>query len=259
MAAALLKRNRSNRKLRDYHAARISRLIAGGRWQFNGDTVKLDLEGGLLDGQHRLHAIIKAQITVPLVVVYGIERKAFSTIDTMRVPRSHTDVVYLSNASYKYHVYVGIAVGLLCRWDRGIITERRGEDARVENDEIESKLTSDPGIIDAVAKVQHCKSIIGPGLLGFFYYLLQRGGRQDIGERLVNTLLEPGQLGIRDPYVQFRQALMAPLKTKRRDTLHCIALFIKATNAAVQGKELNALFWHGANKLRPEKFPELEL
>jgi hypothetical protein len=44
MASALLKQNKSNRKFREYHANRIARLILGGRWQFNGDTVKLDFE-----------------------------------------------------------------------------------------------------------------------------------------------------------------------------------------------------------------------
>lgn len=58
MAAKLLEHNKWNRPLNDLHVHRIKNQILKGKWQFNGDTIKVSADGDVLDGQHRLWAVI---------------------------------------------------------------------------------------------------------------------------------------------------------------------------------------------------------
>lgn len=82
LATRYLKRNLNNRNLREADVDRYARDMTAGRWQETGDTIKISPTGTLLDGQHRLEAIIRASLTVPMLVVSGIPQVAKTSIDT---------------------------------------------------------------------------------------------------------------------------------------------------------------------------------
>jgi hypothetical protein len=44
-----------------------------GRWQFDGSPIRFGIDGELLDGQHRLLAIIRSGVTIRTVVEYDVE------------------------------------------------------------------------------------------------------------------------------------------------------------------------------------------
>ena len=70
---------------RRVNSTRLSQLIAdmkAGRFIANGDTIRIDKNGKLIDGQHRLLAILATGIAVESVVVWDIDPKAVLTIDT---------------------------------------------------------------------------------------------------------------------------------------------------------------------------------
>ncbi|WP_370291532.1 hypothetical protein [Nocardioides sp.] len=77
-----LGRNYSNRGLRDAKVASFARDMAGGNWQMTGEGIKFSPEGKLLDGQHRLHAIVKANTTVMMLVIRNVSESAQSVMDT---------------------------------------------------------------------------------------------------------------------------------------------------------------------------------
>lgn len=91
-AAAWLGDRAANRRLSERRAERIADDIRAGRWKVNGDTVVFDKEGHLIDGQHRLRAIVLANAPVETYVVRGVEPDAFATIDSGRT-RSNSDVL----------------------------------------------------------------------------------------------------------------------------------------------------------------------
>jgi hypothetical protein len=59
----------------------IARAIQAGRWRCNGEPLILDQDGRLLDGQHRLAAVIEANQAIDSFVMVGIDPAHFSTID----------------------------------------------------------------------------------------------------------------------------------------------------------------------------------
>lgn len=57
------------------------KAIQEGRWRLNGETIKLDKFGAVIDGQHRLWAVIKAGIPTSFLVVRDVDSEDVGTID----------------------------------------------------------------------------------------------------------------------------------------------------------------------------------
>jgi hypothetical protein len=63
--------------------------MAAGRWHMTGEAIKIASDGLLLDGQHRLHAVIKADAPVEMMVVVGIAHEAQDLMDSGRARGVH--------------------------------------------------------------------------------------------------------------------------------------------------------------------------
>jgi hypothetical protein len=83
-AREYLKSNTKNRKLNDNHARRLREVMMAGDWWLNGETIVFGADGTLLNGQHRLTAIVQAGVFVDVLVVRGVDEEAFRTIDAGR-------------------------------------------------------------------------------------------------------------------------------------------------------------------------------
>ena len=81
MAKAILDKNTRNRPLRKARIDRYAEEMAEGRWQQNGEPIIISDKDNLMNGQHRLYAVIKAGKPVPMMVVKGIDEGAFPTMD----------------------------------------------------------------------------------------------------------------------------------------------------------------------------------
>lgn len=80
-----------NRNNWDVVTARIEEYadeMRRGEWKENGDSICFTKNARLIDGQHRLQAIIKSGVTVFMLVVYGCEEGAQVTIDTGRTKKA---------------------------------------------------------------------------------------------------------------------------------------------------------------------------
>ena len=51
------------------------RQLKEGTWWMNGETIKFDASGLLVDGQHRLLAVMQTKIAIVALVVYGVTSK----------------------------------------------------------------------------------------------------------------------------------------------------------------------------------------
>jgi hypothetical protein len=76
-----LTRNEGNRKLREARAAGLSRAILAGKWSLTHQAIAFSKRGRLLDGQHRLRAIVLARQPVEVVVAYDVPDEAFAYMD----------------------------------------------------------------------------------------------------------------------------------------------------------------------------------
>jgi len=82
LAAQFLEGNGVNRKLRKSWVNTLTRAIQRGEWKTTHQGLAISHGGRLLDGQHRLNAIINAGIPVKMAVTYGVDEAVFDSIDT---------------------------------------------------------------------------------------------------------------------------------------------------------------------------------
>lgn len=82
VAAMMLKQNTGNRALSRATVERYSAAIRRGDWSLNGESIKFSKDGRLLDGQHRLAAVVACKVAIQSAVVRGLDEGAFVTLDS---------------------------------------------------------------------------------------------------------------------------------------------------------------------------------
>lgn len=99
LAEDWLKGNTRNRPIRPHLITGYARDMAAGRWTLTGEAVKFAADGTLLDGQHRLLAIVQADVPVQLCVVRGLDLQAQNSMD-IGAKRTTADALRLNGDKY---------------------------------------------------------------------------------------------------------------------------------------------------------------
>jgi len=96
LASEWLKLNKTNRPLKEKTIKEYALLMARGIWsQTSPETIKFNTKGILLDGQHRLAAIVKSQQTIDMLIHRNIPDDNFKVID-MGAKRTVGDILYIT-------------------------------------------------------------------------------------------------------------------------------------------------------------------
>lgn len=73
IASDILEHNTVNRKLNRSAVEQYARDMQNGLWKLGGQGISISSSGRLLDGQHRLHAIIKSNVPVTMLVCTDVD------------------------------------------------------------------------------------------------------------------------------------------------------------------------------------------
>jgi hypothetical protein len=222
--------NTKNRNLNDQHARRLRDLMVAGDWWMNGETIIFGLDGTLLNGQHRLVAIVQAGVFVDVLVVRGIDEEAFRTLDGGRV-RTTGEVLGIEGEKNANNVAAAVQA-LLSFVDAGGNVYHSSSHGRKATPSLTFRvLAAFPQIRDSVSAMkrntlfrnQHSYalhvlfSFVSPRVADDFACVLA-DGHHDIGR----------------PFVVFRESLVrTPIRNDLRRAYAAKA--IKAFNAEVSG------------------------
>jgi hypothetical protein len=97
-AKSLLNENQTNRPISLGRIQHYANDMKAGNWKVNGEAIVFADTGRLLNGQHRLRAVMMADVPVEMTVVRGVPEDTFSTFDTGR-GRSAADVLYIEGVT----------------------------------------------------------------------------------------------------------------------------------------------------------------
>lgn len=98
LAKSYLTKMGKNRHVTNHHLMTLVRDMKAGRWIFNGDPIRFNGDK-LIDGQHRLNALIASGKTFDFVVIRQLPKEAFDTID---IGRKRSTADYLSISGHHY-------------------------------------------------------------------------------------------------------------------------------------------------------------
>lgn len=244
-----------NRNVRQRHVAGLARDMDAGRWGAHSVLMVADTPDGdvLIDGQHRLHAIVRSGITAEFVVMYGLAMEDQQNIDT-GIARRLSDTLQLRGE--KSVTVLAAAIGYLWRKQRGIYNGNNHAPTRAEGLLV---LEENPGLRDSITPTNRASTTLRypHGLATFLHYemcAIDAEGAADFWEKLATGL----GLHERHPVYLLRARLEASALSNPRklDPSQTHALTIKAWNAYMRGDDVGVLkFTRGGPT--PEAFPVL--
>ena len=250
----------ANRGLAKGNLENLSKAMVEGRWHQDGATIKFNKNGELIDGQHRLWAVINTEIPQTFVVVWGVDPNAMTTLDTGK-PRSRGDVLKIHDPTLTDVNNVAATVTAVLRWAKGF----RNNDLRdeyVSNDEVVMLYDERrDDLIEATRHGRRVQAALGGGsnmAYALCWWLFSQIDAED-AEFFWDRLCDGQGLEVGNPIYALRELLRRDLMSNNprgKMRSHVImALIIKAWNAYRQGESVQLLRFKigGAH---PEKFPE---
>jgi hypothetical protein len=251
VAATYLATMAKNRTIKLRHVRDLVDMLRQGEWQLNGETIKFDANGHLVDGQHRLHAIVQTKITVYSLVVFGLDPAVFGTIDIGKV-RSFGDLA--GHLGYENANTLGGALNTL-------YTILHGEGA-VRQVRVLPKpflleyLKAHPTMVDSVQKTVSMRNLAPGSALGACHYLCAVVD-QEAADQFFAQLRQGANLEAGSPILALSKRLIEGRLAKRRYTPFELAAYIlKAWNAERKGQQVRVLMWRTTGQ-NPESFPEI--
>lgn len=239
MAQLLLDRNIENRPLNLPAVEAYAAAMRRGEWLLNGQNIIVADTGEVNDGQHRLSAILSADMPVQMGLHFGVSRESRTTLD---VGRKRTLADHFSMAGQTNAILLAAAVRLAWQYDNGIYS-----------------LASTPTVEQAftylrknpqIGEYLHIGSRIGTAFstsgaqFAFAGYVCGRVNAAVSRELLERTLDGLGLTSAGVPAARLRERLLQHVVGKPPlGRYEPAAVLIKAFNAARAGRRLRSLSW----------------
>jgi hypothetical protein len=251
MAKKLLEKNISNRRLKQKTVEKYTKDMQLGIWKEDtGELIKISISGYLLDGQHRLYAIVKSNISQKMHVGTDLPDEVFKVIDTGSSRNSadifHIDGIANSNTIpsiiYTYKRFIGGYTG--------------GNSERESSAIVLNSYYERPDFYQNVAKktlswYKAFSRILTPAIIGGFYCYFQ-SINEALAEDFFNQLCY-GNGNICKPIALLRKKLVEDrLSTKKLSIATKNAFIIKAWNYYRKNEVVKILKFDFDN----EKFPK---
>lgn len=253
-AAQMLQRQRNPRKLKSHVVQRyITALKAG--WKVNGETIKFDAEGYLIDGQHRLEACLRSGIAFETLVVRGLDN--CDGVDS-GVKRTAADL--LGGRGTKHAELASAMARIICLIEQGR-DPWRTSDQILYSDLLafwDSHL-DEQAAHEAAAIGARCKLMVGSVVAGFAYYAILLHGVERVAT-FVNGIELGANLSQGTPKYELRRWVEARRAQKLNNHVLRRALYIALARAwkleLVESKEIHpTVIW---SKIHDTEIPDIQ-
>lgn len=265
LASIWLKKNDKNRNISAVHVKKLAHEMAHGGWVLNGQTVSFDDGGRLLDGQHRLSAVVMSGCTVPMAIAVGVsDPEAFKTYDATALKRGAHHVAQVMGVKNANKVSAAARV-IMC-WEAAQSPSQFASMLRTGMRELQPAEVAEKAcelqeeLIEAGSMINlRLSRASGAGtLVEAILVLLNRA--DPVGCASFTKKLNTGMFdSAEDPCLHLRDRIIAGRGSVSanawRPTL--AALMIKAFNYHRRGLPLKSLRWRQEGD-NPESFPKID-
>lgn len=239
MASEWLRNNPRNRPLNLRVVDDYARTMTRREWVLNGEAVKISSDGTLLDGQHRLSAIVKSGIAVKMLVLFEMDPETQDTMDGGR--RRTVGNVLAIHGESNVNV-VGAVARRVWHWDQG--NKRFANFQNPSTAELLKVLSKYPSIrrsAEIGTRTNKSYRPAGASVTGFAHHLLLPIDDGDCA--VFFAQLETGaELHQGHPILTLRSRLQRDRDTQKRVPFHtAVAMYVRAWNALREGRDLSAI------------------
>ena len=244
-AAEYLELNTANRPLSGRTVRDFAAAMRRGEWRVTHQGIAFDATGALVDGQHRLAAIVEADLPVEVTVFSEVPEGAFDVLDTGK-RRNAADVLAIEGE--KSAVMLAAMVRTVWLYQNRPELNWSGGDAGVSNHQIVQTLEQHPKLRDFIGVGEQVAAATGmiKSAAGAASYLVTEANRGDLSGWF-DGIVEGTGLPKGDPRLMFRRVMFAHTRKqvgqpmRRRETREHVTLYLKAFNAWATGTGLTQL------------------
>jgi hypothetical protein len=239
IAREWLRLNNRNRVIRPARVNAYARQMTKGLWTVNGEAIKIATNNDILDGQHRLLAVVKSGVTIHILVVTGLPPETQDTMDG-GAKRSSGDVFGLRGEQNA--TILGSVARKVWLYNSGDRRFSAGENPSTP--ELVALLDENPGLrrsADIAVRVYHSFRYIPPSVVGCAHHLSSRID-PDAAAWFYERLGTGAELAVRHPVLTLRKRVMTDKDNNKLvpDGLH-LAQVLTAWNAVRDDKTLAAI------------------
>jgi hypothetical protein len=254
-AAEYLEHNTANRPLSQRTVREFAHAMRRGEWRVTHQGIAFDTTGALVDGQHRLAAIVEADVAVDVTVFTEVPVGAFDVLDTGK-RRNAADVLAIEGE--KSSVMLAAMVRTVWLYENRPELSWSGGDAGMTNHQIVQTLEQHPKLRDFIGTGEHIATATGmiKSAAGAASYLVTQASDRDLSPWFEGIVDGTG-LGKGDPRLLFRRVMFAHTRKqagqvmRRRETREHITLYLKAFNAWAGGTPLTQLRYSPRESVPP--------
>lgn len=251
IAQDLLDNNRNNRPLSPRHVNSLVKEIKQGKWKINGDAIRISEDGNVIDGQHRLHAVILSKLTIQSWFTTGLNSSVFDTIDIGK-KRSHSDTLFCYGE--KNTKYLSSTLLVIDNY----MNETVGRRMAISNTAIKSLLIKYPNVRNCLWPAAKRQKLLPPSILNGCYYLFSILDK-NLADVFVDKIINGTNLQKGCPWFTLRKKLEDNSTCSKKYTSEVLMMFcIKAWNASRQNKTLGYMMAALSKEGRVLDFPKIK-
>lgn len=226
-----------------------------GDWDECGQPILFDENNNLIDGQHRLHAVIRSGCSIKFWVIYGV--RGVETIDTHK-PRTLRNL--LERQKYPKAQLVSAALQYVLAWEVTGKLSRDTGSSYPSRKTLLACLERHPRLHEYCAQNKALTSLgLSNAFTSALRYVLVRSSSEDVAFQFLGELAIGEMLQKTSPVFQLRTRL---IRNKERGAIKVsprtvIALVTKAWNLWVSGQESPRTFKWTSTGPSAEEFPSV--
>jgi hypothetical protein len=252
-AKELLNMSVGNRNISDSKVATYANDIRTGRWiEDTYEFIKISKEGFLLDGHHRLNAIIKANISISLNIVRGVDSEIMNVIDTGK-SRNSNDALKINGVQNSTNI--ASIISSVIKYDLGYSsTVFNSAVAMISNVDVINRYNDNPDYwqnlyLKSISIYGKMNRILTPSVVGKYYHLFGQKHPNKVDD-FFNELI--GGLETNSTITVLRGILIRnKISQKKLSTLVLNAFIIKTWNAYITNNNLKLLKFDTINSEIP--------
>lgn len=253
VAHEMLGRNTHNRNPRKATVSAYARDMLNGDWRWNGESIKFASDGTLLDGQHRLMAVIESGVSVQTLVIRGLPNEVQETVDG-GAKRTFSDVLRLRGETNC--TVLAATVRSVSTWKNGYRSMKGS--GKHTNAQLLSTLEEIPWLRDGMTQISRVQASVHlPASVGGLCWWLFMSIDAEDANFFFEALSSGENMAAGDPIYELRRVLSSSQDAIRgeRNLTWLLAVVIKAWNKYRDGEKVAQLKFRpgGAN---PERMPE---
>lgn len=253
LATEMLKNNDGNRRIKMPSVYRYSQEMKSGRWKEDtGELIKISKTGKVLDGQHRLKAVIHSGVSVYFHIAYGLSDEIFDVLDTGSL-RNASDSFFISGVKNSNAVPSMISLNNLL--SKGAKDSNGQKNVKLSNSELLEKYNENPIFWDDVSRKAinwygNFSKILAPSIIGGLYSIFHSKDSEK-AELFMIQLCEGVDVTNSTINILRNVLIKDKISTKKMPMDMRLALLIKCWNLYRTNSTLKILKWDSS----VEKFP----